>query len=531
MNRYSTIAGIKTRSIVARRALVISAVLCLVVAGVAQDAFALHERYHTHAEVGAELAAVAAAYPEITRLETLGYSTTDGQAIWGLKISDNVDIDEDEPVVLYDGLHHAEEVVGLEVCMWMIDELTSNYGVVDSITQWVDDIEIWFIPLLNPDGHWVVTSGLDTTYRKNIHDNNGNGTFELDLDGVDPNYNYDFNWAEGGSGEWTSPYYRGTAPFSENESQVVRDLCIAEKPVFALNYHSPLISMGDCIYYPWYWPTIGFCPDYDVVYSIALGLAGKTTKLDDTSYTAIYGYATAGKARNWQYGVLGTIGLTMEIMSQMCIPPGADVDEYCERVSLGSYYLLDRVYGPGLTGHVTDGTTGDPLVAEVEVIENSSDEIMPRLTGATYGRYWRMLVEGTYTVEFSSAGYDTQTFYDVVVGARGLTELDAVLWPTGTGIPDAETRVAGIRSVSPNPFCGSTTISFIAPVSGAITVEIYSVSGRLIDRMSATASSTGEGEIIWKGRDLAGESVSSGVYFARLVTETGTDQQKVVFIQ
>jgi hypothetical protein len=531
MNLHHAAAGIKTRSIAARRAPAILVLTCLLVAGIAPDASALHERYHTHAEVGVELAAVAAAYPEITRLETLGYSTTDGQPIWALKISDNVDVDEDEPVVLFDGLHHAEEVVGLEVCMWMIDELTSNYAVVDSITQWVDDIEIWFIPLLNPDGHWVVTSGLDTTYRKNIRDNNENGTFELDLDGVDPNYNYDFNWAVGGSGEWTSPYYRGTAPFSENETQIMRDLCIAEKPVFALNYHSPLVSMGDCIYYPWYWPTIGFCPDYDVVYSIALGLAGKTTKLDDTSYMAIYGYATAGKARNWQYGVLGTIGLTMEIMSQMCIPPGADVDEYCERVSLGSYYLLDRVYGPGLTGHVTDGTTGSPLVAEVKVIENSSDEIEARLTDAAYGRYWRMLVAGTYTIEFSCDGYDTQTFYDVVVGAGGLAELDAVLWPTGTGIPDVDTRVAMIRSVSPNPFRGSTTVSFTAPGSDAVTVEIYSVSGRLVSRMSASAGSTGEGEIIWTGTDLAGQLVSAGVYFARLVTETGTDQQKVVFMR
>ncbi|MCK4511796.1 hypothetical protein KAW64_08660, partial [bacterium] len=100
MNLHHAAAGIKTRSIAARRAPAILVLTCLLVAGIAPDASALHERYHTHAEVGVELAAVAAAYPEITRLETLGYSTTDGQPIWALKISDNVDVDEDEPVVL-----------------------------------------------------------------------------------------------------------------------------------------------------------------------------------------------------------------------------------------------------------------------------------------------------------------------------------------------------------------------------------------------------------------------------------------------
>ena len=207
-----------------KRGVLMATLAAALVAVLVVPASALHERYHTHDEVGVELAAVAAAYPGITRLETLGYSTTDGRAIWGLKISDNPMLDEDEPVVLFNAVHHAEEVMGCEVSMWMIDELTSNYGVVDSITQWVDDIEIWFIPMLNPDGHWVVATGIDTTWRKNIHDNNENGVFDVDVDGVDPNFNYDFSWADGGAGEWESSFYRGPAPFSENETQIIRDL-------------------------------------------------------------------------------------------------------------------------------------------------------------------------------------------------------------------------------------------------------------------------------------------------------------------
>jgi len=514
-----------------RRDMVMAALAAALIAALSVPASALHERYHTHDEVGAELAAVAAAYPAITRLDTLGYSTTGGRAIWGLKISDNPMLDEDEPVVLFNGVHHAEEIMGCEVSMWMIDELTSNYGVVDSVTQWVDDLEIWFIPMLNPDGHWVVASGIDTTWRKNIRDNNGNGVFDVDVDGVDPNFNYDFSWADGGAGEWESSFYRGPAPFSENETQIIRDICVAEKPVFSLNYHSPAVSMGDVVYYPWYWPQIGFCPDYDVISSSAGALAAKTLKLDDTPYYAVYGYSNAGKCRNWQYGTQGIIGLTMEIMSQMCIPPGADVDLYCERVSRGSYYLLDRVYGPGLTGHVVDGVTGLPLVAEVKVIENSSPEIQPRYTDALYGRYWRMLVDGTYTVEFSCDGYDTVTFTDVVVPASGLTPLSAVLWPTGTAVPDDVETGARIMNAAPNPFRGQTTVSFAAPQGMSAAVEIYTAGGRLIDRIDAVPDASGQGAIVWCGTDAAGADVGSGVYFARLVTPAGRDQVKVVYLK
>ncbi|MBD3367236.1 MAG: hypothetical protein GF405_03540, partial [Candidatus Eisenbacteria bacterium] len=89
------------------------------------SASALEARYHTYEEVRSELLATVAAYPAIARIDTIGYSTTDGRAIWAMKLSDNPDVDEDEPVVLFDGVHHAEEVLGLEVIMWMIDELTT----------------------------------------------------------------------------------------------------------------------------------------------------------------------------------------------------------------------------------------------------------------------------------------------------------------------------------------------------------------------------------------------------------------------
>ena len=66
-------------------------------------------RYHTYVEVVAELDSIANAYPNITRLDSIGISATDSTIIWALKVSDNPLIEEDEPAVLYNGIHHAEE--------------------------------------------------------------------------------------------------------------------------------------------------------------------------------------------------------------------------------------------------------------------------------------------------------------------------------------------------------------------------------------------------------------------------------------
>jgi len=505
----------------------IGLVLALVVC--ATSASALEARYHTYEEVRSELLATVAAYPAIARIDTIGYSTTDGRAIWALKLSDNVDVDEDEPVALFDGIHHAEEVLGLEVIMWMVDELTTAYGVDDTMTAWVDENELWFIPILNPDGHKVVTDGVDETWRKNTRDNNGNGVFDLDFDGVDPNNNYDWNW-DGGDPDTTASYYRGPWPFSESETQTMRDFCEATKPVVALNYHSPLISSGDCIYYPWYWPGYSFAPDHQTIYAIASELAARTKKADDTSFSAVFGYATTGKARNWQYGHLGTIGLTMEILSYMCIPPAEDVDGICERVSTGSYSLIERLAGPGLTGHVIDATTGAPLVAEVDVTELASDLLDPRLTDSTYGRYWRPLNAGDYTLEFSAAGYETLTVGPVTVPDGDWTLVDAALWPVDTGIDgaSADVRIVGVR---PNPSTGRTSVRFAAPAAARTTIEIYSLAGRLVTRLDPSGEPNGSGSAVWDGRDQAGHPASSGVYFARLSAGGASDVEKIVLLR
>src|SRR6185437_2254367 len=69
--------------------------------------------YHDYAEMVADIQAVEVAHPDIVHVFSIGKSYQ-GRDIWAAKISDNVATDENEPEVLFDGLHHAREHLSAE---------------------------------------------------------------------------------------------------------------------------------------------------------------------------------------------------------------------------------------------------------------------------------------------------------------------------------------------------------------------------------------------------------------------------------
>ncbi|UCE18503.1 MAG: carboxypeptidase regulatory-like domain-containing protein, partial [Gemmatimonadota bacterium] len=393
----------------------------------------LDARYHTYEEMVAELDSMADVHSDIMRVDSIGVSTQDSMIVWAVKISDNVDVEEDEPAVLYNGVHHAEEALGLEICLDMIGELVDRYGANSQVTWWINNIEIWFVPLLNPEGHKVVTDGLDVTFRKTKRDNNGNGVFDFipeiggDIDGVDPNRNYDFNW-ERGDTSWASDNYRGPAPFSESENRALRDLALEQKFVFALLYHSARTGTKEVIYYPWCWEEKR-PPDFPVIQYTAEEVAQLITTDDGRfSYSPWCSSLRAPFARDWFYVKVGTIPILIEVGSTIQ-PPGEMVDGICARNMVGAYYLLDRVMAGGITGRVTDGISGEPLEAEVRVLEASGGIVSPRLCDRMYGRYRRILVPGVYTLEVTHPGYRGKRFSDVVVNPSSPTVVDVELTP------------------------------------------------------------------------------------------------------
>lgn len=172
------------------------------------------QSYHTHAETMAVLDQVVANYPQIAQKFSIG-RTYQGRDIVGVKISDNVATDEDEPEVFFHGNIHARERLTNELALYFIDILTKEYNSTQRITDLVDGRELWIIPIINVDGQ-IYDMYSDTQpgrmWRKNRQPQ-----------AVDLNRNFDYNWGccGGSSGNPNSQTYRGPAPESAPETRAI----------------------------------------------------------------------------------------------------------------------------------------------------------------------------------------------------------------------------------------------------------------------------------------------------------------------
>ncbi|MEJ8566461.1 M14 family metallopeptidase [Elongatibacter sediminis] len=110
------------------------------------------DHVHTYAEVVSYLEEVVAAYPEITRLHTIGQSYL-GKDLLVLELTNRETGDGlDKPGYWIDGNLHAGEVAGGEIALHTIKTLTSGYGSDPKITSVLDDKVFYIMPKLNPDG-------------------------------------------------------------------------------------------------------------------------------------------------------------------------------------------------------------------------------------------------------------------------------------------------------------------------------------------------------------------------------------------
>ena len=352
------------------------------------------DHFHSYEQTLAEMQAVEAAYPEIARLYDIGdsWEKTQGLAdrdIWAIKISDNVDLEEiEEPEVLYLALHHAREIITPEILLYFMHYLVDRYGTDPEVTYLVNNHQLWLVPIVNPDGYAYVFTGSDPGnpndplwWRKNKRDNNGNGQFDPDWDGVDLNRNYGFQWGYDNLGSSPNPgaqTYRGTGPFSEPETQAIRDLVEAHNFVISLSYH----SYGEMFLYPWgyiYEDT----PDHPTFLAIADSCVAYNGYEHGNSASGLI-YLTNGDTDDWMYGEQTTkykvFGFTPEVGSiNDGVIPG---DGFHPDTSMIMPQILDNM-GPNLyVAYAAEQYSPRPEIIHTPLTD-TEDEVGPYLIVAT----------------------------------------------------------------------------------------------------------------------------------------------------
>ena len=252
----------------------------------------------------------------------------EGRDIFGIEIAADVkDTNDGRPIFYIDAVHHAREWPASEYTMIWLHHLVEKYGKDKKITKLLRKSRVIAVPVVNVDGfnhsresvdsyvqetrNALATpggvSGIGGYWRKNRRSLTGVTAPALesnpDAYGVDPNRNYSYLWGDsqgGSSGNQPDQTYRGTAPFSEPETQNVRDI-ILSRPVTAVltnhTYQASVLRAGG-----------GLAPEDGLLSRLGAKMA-KVLKYQNAGNV---GYPTTGTTDDWAYASIGSIGYTIE---------------------------------------------------------------------------------------------------------------------------------------------------------------------------------------------------------------------------
>lgn len=363
-------------------------------------------------------------YPSIADNVNLGQSygpgaTCEDRPLHALKISDNVQSDEDEPTILIVSCHHAREIVTPELALYIIDQLLTGYGSDPDITRWIDENEIWIAPVWNPDGLVYCWTVYDY-WRKNRKPLPG-GNFGIDL-----NRNYPYGWygPYSGSTSYSSDTYKGPSPASEEETETMLDWARDRRFAKVLDFH----SSGREVLYTYYETSAmpsqieNWFSSKATTFSQELGYGGWQRKP-----------SAEGEHYQWELNELGSFAFLVETHTSFQPSYSSAVAE-AQLIWPGVQWFIDHEIP--LYGHVTEAGTGLPLEADLDVagLNYTAGDI--RRSGGPFGRFHYFMPAGSYNVTVSASGYPSRTVPVTIVAGESTvleTQLgtDPILTITG----------------------------------------------------------------------------------------------------
>lgn len=310
------------------------------------------------------------AHPDRTRLYNLGW-TREGYPLLALQVSGDPDDTRQKPSILVNGSHHGDELLPVLVALRNLDHVLGPAAEVeaDGGQQWLDQTDLWFVPLVNPDGNLVtlLRNRGPNLGRKNGADTDGNCLTDQVKEGVDLNRNYPFRWGavpKGSSDDPLSNYYRGPDAASEPETRALLALAEERRFVAALSWH----TNGTMILSPYTIPGVEN-PSPDLAWEVAEALAARAPVQPNGRTLAVKRsmYPVDGTDQDWHFHQHGTLAYIVE---------GSHHNPLSLSVRQASVEALNPVFsalldwtvrGPSVSGRVVDDQ-GTPIEAWVQVV-------------------------------------------------------------------------------------------------------------------------------------------------------------------
>jgi hypothetical protein len=262
--------------------------------------------YCSYTEMNDSMSVMVANYPTICKLDSLPNATYEGRWIYGVKISDNVSVEEDdEPKFSLDAMHHSREWATGQAVLFFADSMLKSYGVVGEITEIINTTEIYCWPVINVDGYVHDYPG-QLMWRKNREPFGGSI-------GTDCNRNYgggccgdvDGYWGAADEGQCShmpsGQTFPGAFAYSGDEIWAYTAFIRAHRITTGFSLH----SYGEQVMWSWGYKGAGTL-DSTLYESKGSYMAGMMQRISGGTYTPGQSYSnpypTIGNTRDWTYG-------------------------------------------------------------------------------------------------------------------------------------------------------------------------------------------------------------------------------------
>lgn len=297
---------------------------------------------------------------------------------------------EPRPRFMYTSTMHGDETAGFILSLRLIHHLLTQYGECDDITDLLENTEIWISPNENPDG----------TYTNN--NNTVHGATRSNANGIDLNRNY------------PNPVNDPSSAI-QPETQAMMDLTDSLQFVMSANMHGGI----ECVNFPWdSWTSSNQThADHDWWLLVSHEYADTARYYSPPGYMNPGGssfnngvthggdwYVVHGSRQDYMNYYAGLREFTLELSNTKLLPP----EQLPAHWDYNHRSLLNyiRQVHFGFSGTITDMYSGEPLQAKVEVYNHDHDFSFV-YSQLPFGDFYRPIMAGTYTLQFTKEGYDT----------------------------------------------------------------------------------------------------------------------------
>ena len=458
-------------------------------------------RYPTYSAYLSQMNAWAQQYPDVCKLDTLGWTAGSNgpHALLNMIISSDLSVTNGKPKYMNTTAIHGDEVVTYMVVLHLIDTLVTQYGKVPRITNLVDGIDFYMCPLLNPDATYL---GGDNTVqqarRYSVADN-------FDLNRNCPCWCGKPNHDKYG-------LYNKVA----NETKAMFVLHDQYYFNFASDDHGGIES----IYYP-YANNSSKCHDFEWYRWAGEKFADQVH--DDCNNNGYFTFAGSDGVGNWYSEMYESHGPRMDYQTYYGhgkgMGPETSTSKILQESLLESRWLwlkeaylqyMENLIFTGIQGFVTDSLTNEPIY--LANMTRTGDYDNNDVFTDSAGFYLRFTDKGNFTLTFSHDDYHTKTYKNFNMDDYNKKyELNVKLWPLNVDINNTSNLEK--HDISFIPFQRGVKFSFNKTLADNIKVGIYNINGKLLRLLSVKTNS-----IIWDGKDSAGKMVSNGCYVVRVNT-------------